>query len=95
MAGVVNVANHIIPCSVAGTNQRRILHFVLTSTVCAHYKIINCAVCTQHKIIMLTVCTHYEIINLQALCFLYVGQAFGYSPENTFYIFNQQIYFII
>ena len=23
------------------------------------------------------------------------GQAFPYSPENAFYIFNQQIYFII
>ena len=25
----------------------------------------------------------------------YIGQAFRYSPENAFYIFNQQIYFII
>ena len=25
-------------------------------------------------------------------CVLYIGQAFHYSPENTFYIFNQQIY---
>ena len=24
-----------------------------------------------------------------------LGQAFRYSPENAFYIFNQQIYFII
>ena len=24
-----------------------------------------------------------------------LGQAFHYSPENAFYIFNQQIYFII
>ena len=29
----------------------------------------------------------------RASCIL--GQAFHYSPENTFYIFNQQIYFII
>ena len=28
-------------------------------------------------------------------CFLYLGQAFRYSPKNAFYIFNQQIYFII
>ena len=34
-------------------------------------------------------------INLYASRFLYIGQAFRYSPENTFYIFNQQIYFII
>ena len=36
-----------------------------------------------------------EQLNLQARCVLYIGQAFRYSPENTFYIFNQQIYFII
>ena len=29
----------------------------------------------------------------RASCIL--GQAFHYSPENDFYIFNQQIYFII
>jgi len=34
-------------------------------------------------------------INLQAPCVLYIGQAFRYSPENAFYIFNQEIYFII
>jgi len=35
------------------------------------------------------------LLNLWALCVLYVGQAFHYSPENAFYIFNQHIYFII
>ena len=34
-------------------------------------------------------------INFQAPCVLYIGQAFRYSPENVFYIFNQQIYFIL
>jgi len=34
-------------------------------------------------------------IKLWAPRFLYIGQAFRYSPENDFYIFNQQIYFII
>ena len=33
--------------------------------------------------------------NLKAPCVLYIGQAFRYFPENAFYIFNQQIYFII
>ena len=33
--------------------------------------------------------------NLQAPCILSIGQAFRYSPQNSFYIFNQQIYFII
>ena len=36
-----------------------------------------------------------QSFNLQAPCVLYIGQAFHYSPENAFYIFNQQIYFII
>ena len=35
------------------------------------------------------------LLNLQAPQFLYIGQAFRFSPENAFYIFNQQIYFII
>ena len=35
------------------------------------------------------------LVNLQAPRFLYIGQGFRYSPENAFYIFNQQIYFII
>ena len=34
-------------------------------------------------------------INLQAPCIFYIGQAFRYTPENAFYIFNQQIYSII
>ena len=33
--------------------------------------------------------------NFKAPRFLYIGQAFRYCPENAFYIFNQQIYFII
>jgi hypothetical protein len=40
-------------------------------------------------------CSIQYNINLQAPCVLYIGQAFPYSPENAFYIFNQQIYFII
>ena len=35
------------------------------------------------------------VINLYAPCFLFIGQAFRYSPENALYIFNQQINFII
>ena len=44
----------------------------------------------------LVVCTCGGLqVNLQVPCVLYIGQAFRYSPENAFYIFNQQIYFII
>ena len=32
---------------------------------------------------------------LQTLCVLYIGQAFRYSPENAFYMFNQQKHFIM
>ena len=35
------------------------------------------------------------LCNLLAPCVLYIGQEFRYSPENAFYILNQQIYFII
>ena len=42
-----------------------------------------------HKIIRL------KYINIYAPSILYIGQAFCYSPENAFHIFNQQIYFII
>ena len=40
-------------------------------------------------------CDYDRSLNLQAPRFFYIGQAFRYSPENAFYIFNQQIYFII
>ena len=40
----------------------------------------------EHEINLLT-------FRHRASCIL--GQAFHYSPENAFYIFNQQIYFII
>ena len=35
------------------------------------------------------------LINLLAPCDPCIGQAFRYSPETAFYIFNQQIHFII
>ena len=38
---------------------------------------------------------HLFRFNLQAPYVLYIGQAFRYSLDNAFYIFNQQIYFII
>ena len=38
-------------------------------------------------------CTIHLTFRHRASCIL--GQAFHYSPENAFYIFNQQIYFII
>ena len=35
------------------------------------------------------------VFNLQAPCILYIGQAYRYSPEYAFYIFSQQIYYLI
>jgi hypothetical protein len=37
---------------------------------------------------------HY-IIKLYAPCILYIGQTYRYSPEYSFYIFSQQIYYLI
>jgi len=34
-------------------------------------------------------------INLYAPCILCIGQAYCYSPECAFYIFSQQIYYLI
>ena len=34
-------------------------------------------------------------INLYAPCILYIGQTYRYSPEYAFYIFSQQIYYLI
>jgi len=41
-----------------------------------------------------------QYVNLSYLTFRHrasciLGQAFHYSPENAFYVFNQQTYFII
>ena len=36
-----------------------------------------------------------ERLTFRHLASCILGQAFHYSPENAFYIFNQQIYFII
>ena len=36
-------------------------------------------------------CMSATAFNLQAPRFLYIGQAFRYSPENAFYTLNQQI----
>ena len=38
---------------------------------------------------------YIEVLNFRHRASCILGQAFHYSPENAFYIFNQQIYFII
>ena len=49
---------------------------------------------TTFKMAVLTITTATDLtFRHRASCIL--GQAFHYSPENAFYIFNQQIYFII
>jgi len=35
-----------------------------------------------------------QVFYLWELCVLYIGQGLRYSPENAFYIFNQQIYLL-
>jgi len=38
---------------------------------------------------------YYSQLNFRHRASCILGQAFHYSPENAFYIFNQQMYFII
>jgi len=45
-------------------------------------------------------CNHEDLRRIltfrhRASCIHVLGQAFHYSPEKAFYIFNQQIYFFI
>ena len=51
-----------------------------------NFSVRKSVVCQLHTPLTLT-------FRNRASCIL--GQAFHYSPENAFYIFNQQIYFII
>ena len=44
----------------------------------------------RRKIFMLQHFATGSVINLYATCVLYIGQAFRFSPENAFYIFNQK-----
>ena len=60
-------------------------------------------------VLVQTFCEHQQMPSIKAkhikhisffLTFMHrasriLGQAFHYTPENAFYIFNQQIYFII
>ena len=38
---------------------------------------------------------YYSLLTFRHRASCFIGQAFRYYPENAFYIFNQQIYFII
>ena len=48
---------------------------------------------TMHKLHAIRASVQFLNFRHRASCIL--GQAFRYYPENAFYIFNQQIYFII
>ena len=72
-------------------SQRRQQDHVLTPSVCVTSLIPSSLHAdvqgTEHGLASVLTFRH------RASCIL--GQAFHYSPENAFYIFNQQIYFII
>ena len=62
--------------------QSRSMKFQFTNYfISIHFNIILCIICV--------------VLNNEAQCVLHIGQAFRYTPENAFYIFSQQIYFII
>ena len=54
----------------------------------------------NHKICATLTLRRMNTLKMVYLTFMHrasciLGQAFHYSPENAFYIFNQQIYFLI
>ena len=51
-------------------------------------RMLSCSTCSSMS-------ARRRSVNLYAPCVLSIGQAFRYSPEKAFYIFNPQIYFII
>ena len=57
--------------------------FVACNTVCNYFNVCSCSLSFPNNL----------TFRHRASCIL--GQAFHYSPKNAFYIFNQQIYFII
>ena len=79
--------------------------FLLTLSTGIKNRIICHSALARHIHLFQVACLTYVLIslsssfanwfNIQALCILYTGQAFRYSSENAFYIFNQQVYFII
>ena len=74
------------PCNLSNRVHPKAKHFSLSlSTSNKHYSKSHC--CGDNLNNLRLTFTH------RASCIL--GQAFHYSPENAFYIFNQQIYFII
>ena len=70
----------------------RVFHCIMCM-VCLQY-ILNLGSCAVYHSLVLYVLPCWQLtFRHRASCIL--GQAFHYSPENAFYIFNQQIYFII
>ena len=54
----------------------------------------KCFIINLFNVDNVLLCVIYQLnFRRRASCLL--GQAFRYSPENAFYIFNQQIYFVI
>ena len=51
--------------------------------------------CQGLLLVLASIITSSRILTFRHRASCILGQAFHYSPENAFYIFNQQIYFII
>ena len=62
--------------------QIQLVSFILQQRIYEHTNYINLEL-------------HYTGLTFRHRASCILGQAFHYSPENAFYIFNQQIYFII
>ena len=83
---------------------------VVIKTLLASYVLLNCSCMIYNNNIAIHLITtdlvsdkYFCVDSLIYMClltfrnraFCILGQAFHYSPENAFYIFSQQIYFII
>ena len=59
------------------------------------YRSLTCIVNTLRTGLLNCLNARSRSLNFRHRASCILGQAFRYSPENAFYIFNQQIYFII
>jgi len=73
------------------------LHFPSRVSPCAiTFQLDSTTKYVMNSVVILTrlVCSS-NLFNLYAPCILYIGQAYCFSPECAFYIFSQQIYYLI
>ena len=69
--------------------------YVIICIICMQYKWLSGKALFYLEVIRNSPKTLGVILTFKHRASSILGQAFRYSPENAFYVFNQQIYFII